>query len=396
MNQTSKISPTIPPNTSPDLSPYKNKTINWTGALFLILSPIAALSLTALHLYLDGFQWSIWVLGFVFYVLTVGSITGGYHRYFSHRTYEARPWLKWFWALFGAAAFQNSIWIWARDHRVHHRFVDTDLDPYSINKGFLWAHFGWMLVNESSTADLKPYGRDMERDPVVMFQHKHYVALAILMGFVLPAGIGYLLGSMLGGLAVAGFLRIVLVHHMTFFINSWCHYFGHQRYTDTNSARDSFLMAVATFGEGYHNFHHIFAGDYRNGVRWYHWDPTKWMIQAFRLMGGAYSLRRTPWPEIMRMQLAMDEKRLKNRLNNNWQGQFQIHLDNLKLRIESSSQRFEQLREEYRKLASSYANISMDKVNELKFQMRMARIELRAAVKQWRAFNSFLLETARS
>jgi stearoyl-CoA desaturase (delta-9 desaturase) len=374
-------------------SPYKNKTVNWTGALFLTLSPIAAVVLTAVYLYLDGFQWKIWALAAVFYTLTAGSITGGYHRYFSHRTYEARPWLKWFWALFGAAAFQNSIWMWARDHRVHHRFVDTDLDPYSINKGFFWAHFGWMMVNESTTADLAPYGRDFERDTVVQFQHKHYVSIAIFMGLVLPALIGHFCGSMLGGLAVAGFLRIVALHHMTFFINSWCHYFGKQRYTDTNTARDSFLMAVATFGEGYHNFHHIFANDYRNGVRWYHWDPTKWMIQVFRLLGGAHNLRRTPWSEIMRMQLAMDEKRLKTRLNNGWQAQFQGQLDNLKLRVEAAQQRFEHLRDEYRKLAASYATISMEKLKELKFQLRMAQIELRAAIKQWRAFNSFLLET---
>lgn len=375
-------------------SPFKNKSINWIGALFLTLSPIAAIALTSLHLWQDGFLWPIWALAFVFYILTAGSITGGYHRYFSHRAYEARPWLKWFWALFGAAAFQNSIWAWARDHRVHHRFVDTDLDPYSINKGFFWAHFGWMLVKESSTADLTPYGRDLEKEFVVTFQHRHYVAIAILMGFVLPMMIGYFLGSALGGLAVAGFLRIVLVHHMTFFINSWCHYFGRQGYTDSNTARDSFFMAVATFGEGYHNFHHIFANDYRNGVRWYHWDPTKWIIRGFSFIGAAYSLRRTPRSEIMRLQLQMDEKRIKHRLNNRWQTHFQVQLDNLRLRVEGAHLHFEQLREEYRRIASDYASISMAKVEEIKFQMRMARIERRAAIKQWHEFKSFLLQTA--
>jgi chromosome segregation ATPase len=110
-------------------------------------------------------------------------------------------------------------------------------------------------------------------------------------------------------------------------------------------------------------------------------------------MGGAHNLRRTPWSEIMRMQLAMDEKRLKSRLNNGWQTQFQGQLDNLKLRVEAAQQRFEHLRDEYRKLAASYATISMEKLKELKFQLRMAQIELRAAIKQWRAFNSFLLET---
>src|SRR4051794_35530385 len=114
------------------------KSVNWPGALFLTLTPIAAVVLTALHLYYEGFIWQIWLLAAVFYTLTASSITGGYHRYFAHRTYEARPWLKWYWSIFGAAAFQNSILIWARDHRVHHRFVDTDNDPYSIKKGFFY------------------------------------------------------------------------------------------------------------------------------------------------------------------------------------------------------------------------------------------------------------------
>src|SRR6185436_5569503 len=120
-------------------------------------------------------------------------------------TYKARAWLKWYWALFGAMAFQNSIYIWARDHRVHHRFVDTDNDPYSINKGFFFAHFGWMLMTDTGpTVDIMPYGRDLERDPIVMFQHRHYVLLASIICFVIPTAIGWSLGSALGGLAVAG------------------------------------------------------------------------------------------------------------------------------------------------------------------------------------------------
>jgi stearoyl-CoA desaturase (delta-9 desaturase) len=367
------------------------KSVNWTGALFLLLTPPAAVILTIYHLKTDGFMWPIWVLALLFYGLTVGSITGGYHRLFSHRTYKARTWLKWFWALFGAASFQNSIFIWARDHRLHHRFVDTDLDPYSIKKGFFYAHFGWMLTHNSPAIAIEPYGRDLEKDPVVAFQHKHYALLATLMGFGLPALLGYFLGSAVGGLAVAGFLRVVTVHHATFLINSWCHYFGRQTYTDKNTARDSFLMALATFGEGYHNFHHIFANDYRNGFRWYHWDPTKWMIQTFSLLGGAHSLNRTPRSEILRMQLEMDEKRLKSRLSHQWQGQFQTQLDNLKIQIQTAQLRFEKLREEYKQIATLYAETKIERMRELKFQAQLAKIEFRAALKQWRAYNSFLL-----
>lgn len=369
-------------------------SVNWPGALFLLLTPPVAILLTIYHLRTEGFLWPIWVLAAVFYTLTAGSITAGYHRLFSHRAYEARPWLKIFYALFGGAAFQNSILIWARDHRVHHRFVDTDSDPYSIKRGFWFAHIGWMLTSTESPVKMEPYGRDLVKDPIVMFQDKYYIPIATLVCFGLPTLIGYFLGSWMGGLAIAGFLRVVAVHHMTFFINSWCHFFGGQTYTDTNTARDSIFMAVATFGEGYHNFHHIFSNDYRNGVRWYHWDPTKWMIQTFKLLGAAHSLQRTPSSEITRLQLEMEEKKLKKRLSDNWQTQFQTQLDNLKLQIETAQVRFEKLRDEYRQIASDYAQTKMARLEELKFQARMAKIEFQYGLKMWREYNSFLLLSA--
>lgn len=365
---------------------------NWVGALFLILSPIAAVVFTAIHIYNDGFMWPIWVFAAIMYALTASSITGGYHRYFAHKAYECRTWLKWYWALFGAAAFQNSILIWARDHRVHHRFVDSDKDPYSINKGFWYAHFGWMMtVNEETNAIAVPYGRDLQKDAVVKFQDDHYVNVAMAMGLLMPAIVGYFLGSAFGGLAVAGFLRIVTLHHATFLINSWCHYFGRQTYTDTNSAKDSFVMAVATFGEGYHNFHHIFDNDYRNGIRWYHWDPTKWMIRFFSFIGGAHSLRRTPWTTIVRAQLAMDEKRMKDRLQSHWQLQFQHQIDSLKHRVEAAHQRFEQLKAEYKHSAEMYRDQGLQKLQEIKRQVRIARREARYALKQWREYKTFLM-----
>lgn len=144
-------------------------------------------------------------------------------------------------------------------------------------------------------------------------------------------------------------------------------------------------MAVATFGEGYHNFHHIFASDYRNGVRWYHWDPTKWAIKFFSWLGGAYSLRRTPWSQIIRAQMNMDEKRLKSRLQSAWQAQFQQQVDNLKARVELAHARFEQLREDYRRTAH--------RVESFKDQLRQARQEFRMALRQWREYQYFLLET---
>jgi stearoyl-CoA desaturase (delta-9 desaturase) len=372
------------------------KKINWPGALFLCLTPPLAVLFATYYLMTQGFQWQIWAFAALMYAMTASSITGGYHRLFAHRAYEARTWLKWYYALFGAAAFQNSILIWAREHRVHHRFVDTDNDPYSINKGFFFAHFGWMLTTDGPAVNMEPYGRDLKHDPVIAFQHKHYVLVASFMCFVFPMIVGYFLGSILGGLAIAGLVRVVAVHHMTFFINSWCHYFGRQTYTDTNTARDSFFMAVATFGEGYHNYHHIFANDYRNGIRWYHWDPTKWMIQVFALLGGAYSLRRVPQGEIIKAQLMMDEKRLKLELHHGWHDQLQAQIDSLKHKIEQAYHRWEQLREEYKQSASHYAQSKMERYEELKEQLRLAKRELREALRQWKAYHSLMLEAARA
>ncbi|MGE0528523.1 MAG: hypothetical protein AB7P49_15750, partial [Bdellovibrionales bacterium] len=119
----------------------------------------------------------------------------------------------------------------------------------------------------------------------------------------------------------------------------------------------------------------------------------KWSIQIFRLLVGAHSLSRTPWSEIIKFQMQMDEKRLKNRLDKNWQLQFQTQLDNIKTRVETAQKQFEQLREEYKTAASNYAQSSMERVAELKLQIQLAKIEFRAALDQWQAYQTFLLKT---
>lgn len=367
----------------------RKKTVNWIGATFLCLTPTVGIILTIYHVSRDGFVWPIWVFAALMYTLTAMSITGGYHRYFAHRTFQARPWVKWFWAIFGAAACQNSILIWARDHRIHHRFVDTDLDPYTITRGFFFAHFGWMMMNEEPGVPLEPYERDLKRDPVVAFQHKYYVLIATLFCFGLPTLVGYFFGSALGGLAVAGFLRVSALHHGTFFINSWCHYFGRQTYTDTNTARDSLIMAIATFGEGYHNFHHYFAHDYRNGIRWYHWDPTKWSIQILNLIGGVHSLRSTPWSEILKVQMEMEQRRLQSKLKSRIDNGMQTQIEVLRQRLENAVTRWEQIRADYKQTASNYSQASLERIAEMKLQLRLAKIEFKAARDQWRTFYTF-------
>jgi stearoyl-CoA desaturase (Delta-9 desaturase) len=149
---------------------------------------------------------------------------------------------------------------------------------------------------------------------MLAFQHKYYALLAVGSNFGIPALVGWALGDMWGALLLAGFARLVLSHHFTFFINSLAHMWGSRPYTEENTARDNAVLALVTFGEGYHNFHHIFAHDYRNGVRWWQWDPTKWLIASCSWIGLSSRLKRTPAFQIQRALLAMQLSRAQQRL----------------------------------------------------------------------------------
>lgn len=275
--------------------------LKWTNLWFLIAAHLMAV---VAIVYLATVHFSWWTIAFamVWGVCCGLSITGGYHRLFSHGSYRAHWLVRAFYLAFGAASVQNSALSWSRDHRIHHAHTDQEADPYDIRRGFWWAHIAWVVHEaperpQTSTADL-------EADPLVMFQHRHYVAMAILFAAVLPFCLGMLWGDPIGALLVAGFLRIVVQWHATFSINSLTHMFGSRPYSKTSSARDSFWVALVTFGEGYHNFHHRFQIDYRNGVRWYHFDPTKWWIWTLAQVGLTSNLRRVSDERIAEVRAA--------------------------------------------------------------------------------------------
>ncbi|MDZ7783763.1 MAG: fatty acid desaturase [Halioglobus sp.] len=275
-----------------------------TNAIIFVGFPLAALALVPLWGVYHGYATSQWVWALVFLYLNGMSITGGYHRLWAHKAYNAHPALRWFFAFWGGGALQNSILIWASDHRRHHRHVDdNERDPYSAGRGLWFSHMGWMLRDYASSEQDFSNARDLQRDPVVMFQHRHYAAIATFMNLGLPLLLGLYLGDVIGTVLVVGLLRLVVNHHVTFFINSLAHYWGRQPYTESNSARDNTLLALLTYGEGYHNYHHMFQNDYRNGVRWWHWDPTKWMIKACSFLGLASNLSRVPNFKVQRAML---------------------------------------------------------------------------------------------
>jgi stearoyl-CoA desaturase (delta-9 desaturase) len=289
--------------------------INWPTTLMFILTSLASAVLVPWYGLTHGFSAGSWGV-LVFFLVACGmSVTAGYHRLWAHRTYEAHWPLKVLYLIFGSMALQNSVLVWASGHRVHHLHVDdNERDPYSAGRGFWFSHIGWMLRYYPSGNPDFSNARDLERDPLLAFQHRHYLVITLVLNFGLTIAAGLLVGDVWGTFILAGILRVVISHHLTFFINSLAHMWGTRPYTDENSARDNPVLAFLTHGEGYHNFHHIFAHDYRNGVRWWQWDPTKWLVASMQFLGLAKRLKRTPAFQIQRALLAMQFQRAQEKL----------------------------------------------------------------------------------
>jgi len=180
-----------------------------------------------------------------------------------------------------------------------------------VRRGFWYAHFGWMCWKQ----DPKEVGRanidDLNADWTIVWQHRNYGLIAVFTSIILPtliAGLGW--GDWRGGYFYASLCRIVFVHHATFFVNSLAHYLGDQAYSDLHTAFDSWITALLTLGEGYHNYHHEFPQDYRNGIHWYQYDPTKWTIELLYHLGLAYDLRWIPQNEVQKATIQMKQARL--------------------------------------------------------------------------------------
>lgn len=350
-----------------------------TVSLFLILNPLFSLILTLAYFFTtEQIHWGVLAFALVFAAATNLSITAGYHRLFSHKSYDAHPLMKAVFLLIGASGFQGSCLKWSSDHRRHHSKIDTENDPYNIHEGFWYAHMGWMFRKDS--VNLPIQAPDLEKDTLVYLQDKYYVWIAIAMGFFFPMLIGHLLGSALAGFAIAGGLRIALTQQSTFFVNSLCHTLGEQTYSKEISARDSLFVAFLTHGEGYHNFHHKFQIDFRNGIRWYHWDPTKWTILTLKWIGLATKLRQISNAEILKARLQVESMKMKSR------GFSEEHLESLREKILSAQMRAKKLAEDYERMKSELHDASKAKLMQLRMEMQLARLEFEMGMRQWKVY----------
>lgn len=363
------------------LAREEHAPINWVTTTVFTLTPLAALTLVPWYGLTHGFSAAAVVLFFVFLWLGGVSITAGYHRLWSHRAYAAHWSVRAFFALFGAMSLQHSILVWGSQHRTHHRHVDDwDKDPYSARRGFWFSHMGWILRNYPSGENDFSNARDLERDPIVMFQHRHYLALALGTNIGLPLLAGWLVGDLWGVFLLAGLLRLVLNHHFTWFINSLAHMWGSQPYTDENTARDNGWLAVFTYGEGYHNFHHIFQTDYRNGVKWWHWDPTKWLIAGLSHVGLASGLKRVPDLWIRRAQLTMQFKQVEAALETRKaRGEAAEQIERLKARVAEEYAAFRKSLEEWAAVRDQWVSDRKERLlakwEDTQFSARLKEIE---------------------
>ncbi len=276
--------------TSRDSYPLPKLQWRWVGIVFFIIIHVIGLVGAPWYVLRYGVSPPELVLFLVWFLGSSLSITVGYHRLFAHATFKTNALVRFVLLFFGSATFEQSALKWAAQHRQHHQFTDTDNDPYNIKRGFWYAHVGWILfwkhrVNYDNVPDLR-------QSRLVMNQHHLYTVWSVGSGVLVPLAIGLAMGHVLGAFILAVNLRLVLVMHSAFFINSYAHMFGSKKFDAGISAGDHWLGAILTNGEGYHNYHHRFPNDYRNGIRWYHWDPSKWLIFSLSKLRLAWDLKR--------------------------------------------------------------------------------------------------------
>lgn len=336
---------------SHDPKDFQNPPINWVPAIVLLSTPILALILVPWYLWTHDTTPALWIAFSLFMAWTGLSITAGYHRLWAHKSYEAHPIVKYFLLLGATLAVQSSAFDWCSGHRVHHRHVDDEYDdPYSAKRGFWFSHMDWMLHKyPSGQYDYKNIP-DLKKDKLLTLQHKYYGFWVVFLNVIITAFVGWVIGDMLGAFLIVWLLRMVLTHHFTFFINSLCHMFGTRPYTDENTARDNAILAIFTWGEGYHNYHHYFQYDYRNGVKWWQYDPTKWLIMALSKVGLAKDLKRVDDLTIKHAEVVMQFKRAQARIDKGAEASLEDRFMAFKDRISAEYDEFSKTVEEWHAL----------------------------------------------
>jgi stearoyl-CoA desaturase (delta-9 desaturase) len=263
----------------------KKLPLNWTVIIYMAVIHLAAL----LALLPANFSWGAIGVAFLLYLITGGiGVTLGFHRLVSHRSFQTPKWLEYFLVLCGTLACQGSPIEWIGLHRIHHKYSDTTPDPHNSNRGFWWSHMGWMLYKIPANDDIPRYTQDIKDDPFYKFCHNNLILIQVALGLLLYAFGGW--PYVIWGI----FVRLVVVFHCTWFVNSATHKFGYQRYESHDNSKNCWWVALLTFGEGWHNNHHAYQYSARHGLTWWEIDATWMAIRLLQWLGLATEVKLAP------------------------------------------------------------------------------------------------------
>jgi stearoyl-CoA desaturase (Delta-9 desaturase) len=286
---------------------------NWPTLLFFVIYHVVLIIGLPFYFIYAQVNLSTVIWATVLFILTELAVTVGYHRYFAHKTFALNKWAERIVLFFATMAAQSTVFKWVHDHRIHHWHTDTDKDPYTVKKGFWHAHILWLFKKQEPLDE--NIIKDLIEDKVLKFQHKHFNFLMSGTNILAFIVVGFFTKDYLGAFMLAWLLRMFLSHHFTFFINSLAHTWGRKPYNKKISAVDSELMAFLTFGEGYHNYHHAFPNDYRNGGKWYQYDPGKWVIWILYKLDLAYNLIMVNKYIVKKKKVLEDKRILLEKIN---------------------------------------------------------------------------------
>lgn len=366
------------------------KTIDWGNLIFIASYHLVLFAALPLYLLTNTPSWSLIGWSIFLLIASLISITAGYHRLYAHKTYKANPIVEWVLVFFGTLAIEGSVFNWVHDHRLHHRHVDSDDDPYGTNKGFWNSHMLWLFKKRRHFDER--YLADLKENKFLIFQHRYYGWLMSTANILVFLFVGWMTGDYIGAFVLAFLLRLAVGHHCTWFINSLAHMWGAKPYSTEHSAVNNFILAVLTYGEGYHNYHHTFAGDYRNGVRWYQFDPPKYLIWTLSKVGLASDLRRTE-PLMIKKKLVQADRKLLiehlEQLRDARAHAFAVAVDTTSEKIASTITSAKAIRDKYMAIDRKRNRLE---AMELKAKFRDLKQELSHDLKTWRRLTHLVIK----
>ena len=368
----------------------KGYKIDWVPLLFIVIYHVLLLALVPVYFVVATPSLGLLIGSFLLWMLSLISITAGYHRLYAHKTYRAKKPVEWVLMFFGTMATQGSVMRWAHDHRLHHQHVDSSGDPYGTSKGFWHSHLLWMFKQGPDFEER--YLKDLKSNPAIRFQHKYYGLLMTLTNVAAVVVLGLVTGDWLGAFVIGFLVRLFFVHHCTWFINSLAHMWGSKPYSSEHSAVNNFILSLLTYGEGYHNYHHTFAGDYRNGVRWYQFDPPKYLIWFLSKVGLASDLKRTDPLMIKKKLVQADRKLLLDHLSSVTSfdaSAFAASVEKMSERLSESIASAKMVMDKYRALDRKQDKVAK---KELRVRFRELKQDISQDLKTWRRLCRMILD----